>query len=186
MASKRTREKSRFLHCMERKTTKLIVRRFFMNQQKYIQQMSDEDLTKSIIYSQLLLLILAIGLSFLLFSSFKEWLHYFHWDSWEIFYYGFVPGLILVSLNVVVRSFVPKKYYDDGGINERIFKNKSIPYVFGMVCLVAVCEELLFRGVVQTTFGYIFASSLFALVHYRYLRKPFLLAAILLTSFYIG
>src|SRR5699024_11474282 len=46
--------------------------------------------------------------------------------------------------------------------------------------------ELLFRGVLQTTFGYIPASVIFALVHVRYLSKPVLLISVLLISFFIG
>src|SRR5699024_12769703 len=80
----------------------------------------------------------------------------------------------------------PKRYYDDGGINERIFKNLSIKEIFLITLLIAISEELLFRGVIQTTFGYLFASILFALVHLRYLKKPVLLISFLVISFLIG
>lgn len=52
--------------------------------------------------------------------------------------------------------------------------------------LVAIAEELLFRGVIQTTFGYLISSTLFALIHFRYLKKPVLLISVLFVSFYIG
>src|SRR5690625_1741473 len=81
---------------------------------------------------------------------------------------------------------LPKKYFDDGGINERIFKNQSIFNIFIIALIVAVSEELLFRGLIQTIFGYFIASTLFALVHVRYLRKPVLLISVLLISFYLG
>ena len=42
---------------------------------------------------------------------------------------------------------------------------------------------MLFRS---TTFGFVFASVLFAFVHYRYLRKPVLFISIVFVSFYLG
>src|SRR5690625_1752747 len=147
---------------------------------------SDKDLTKSVIYTQLLLLLFSVGLSFFFFSNMKDWLQYFRWDLQEIFYYGVLPGMIIVSMNIFLMNFFPKESYDDGGINERIFKNKSLQYILLIVILVSVSEELLFRGVIQSTFGYVFASALFALIHFRYLRKPLLLISVILTSFYIG
>ena len=51
---------------------------------------------------------------------------------------------------------------------------------------VAFAEELLFRGVLHTTFGYFIASTIFALAHFRYLTKPILFISILFVSFYIG
>lgn len=55
-----------------------------------------------------------------------------------------------------------------------------------MTLLVAIAEELLFRGVLQTSFGYFIASGLFVLVHFRYLKKPILFLSIIVVSFYIG
>src|SRR5699024_10988980 len=52
--------------------------------------------------------------------------------------------------------------------------------------IVSISEELLFRGVIRTVFGYVFASSVFALIHIRYLRQPVLLISIIFVSFYIG
>src|SRR5699024_6033845 len=75
---------------------------------------------------------------------------------------------------------------DDGGINEKLFSGQSIFSIFIIAATVAIAEELLFRGVIQSTYGYIFASLLFALIHIRYLKKPVLLVAVVGMSFYIG
>lgn len=157
-----------------------------MNQSEIIKQMSDKELKKQIIYSQLLFLFISIILSYFLFENIFDWLNYFKWDIGQILLYGIIPGLIIVIIDLILIKFLPKQLYDDGGINERIFKNRTISDIFIIALIVAVSEELLFRGVVQTTFGYIFASTLFALVHFRYLKKPVLLVSILFVSFYIG
>src|SRR5699024_9531099 len=101
-------------------------------------------------------------------------------------YYGVIPGVIVVCIDAVLMYFLPGRYYDDGGINRRIFANRSIFGIFKLVLMIAVAEELLFRGVLQTTVGYILASTIFALIHIRYLTKPVLLASVFLVSFYLG
>lgn len=157
-----------------------------MNQSEIIKQMSSEQLKKQIIFSQMLFIFISIILSYFLFESIFDWFNYFHWDWKEVFLYGVIPGLLIVIIDLIAILFLPKNLYDDGGINEKIFKDRSILDIFIIAMIVAVSEELLFRGVFQTTFGYIFASILFALVHFRYLKKPVLLISIIFVSFYIG
>src|SRR5699024_3011995 len=88
-------------------------------------------------------------------------------------------------INIILDKFVPKQFLDDGGINEKLFSNQSVYSIFIIAAVVAISEELLFRGVVQTTYGYLFASLLFAAIHIRYLMKLVLLLGVLGTSFYI-
>lgn len=52
--------------------------------------------------------------------------------------------------------------------------------------MIAFSEELLFRGVIQTHFGLFVASTVFALLHVRYLEKLFLFAMVVLLSFFLG
>ncbi|WP_164668736.1 CPBP family intramembrane glutamic endopeptidase [Virgibacillus doumboii] len=155
-------------------------------QSEIIKQLTDEELTKQLYFSQVLLLVVSFLLSLFFFDTIAEWLTYFHFDVYEVAYYGLLPGLIIVTIDIVLIYIFPKKYYDDGGINDRIFKNRSIGGIFVLALLVAITEELLFRGVIQTTFGYFIASVLFAVVHIRYLKKPVLLISVLVVSFYIG
>lgn len=157
-----------------------------MNQSEIIKNMSDRDLTQSIIVSQLLFLFVSIILSFFLFNHFSDWLNYFRFDVLEILYFGLVPGLLIIFLDLCLMYFLPKKVFDDGGINERVFKNRSIGNIFILTTIIAISEELLFRGVIQTTFGFVFASILFALAHIRYLKKPVLLILVVFISFYLG
>lgn len=157
-----------------------------MSQKHIIDQMSDDELYQSLIFSQFILFSLAITLSIFLFEQMSHWLELFIFDFEQIFYYGCLAGLLIVFIDLLLMSILPKKYFDDGGINERIFKNRSILQIFIIAFIVAVSEELLFRGIIQTVFGYFIASTLFALVHIRYLRKPVLLVSVFLISFYLG
>ncbi|GIP61752.1 hypothetical protein J32TS6_03070 [Virgibacillus pantothenticus] len=122
-----------------------------------------------------------------MFDSFLEqWQQLFHWNSKDIIFYGILPGFIIVSIDLLLTYTLPAKYYDDDGINEKLFANQPIWFIISISFLVAVTEEMLFRGVIQSTYGYWVASILFALIHFRYLKKPVLLVSILLVSFYLG
>ncbi|WP_096270486.1 CPBP family intramembrane glutamic endopeptidase [Paucisalibacillus globulus] len=157
-----------------------------MKQSEIIEQLTDHELRKSVIYSQILFLIISLLVSFLLFDSLEEWTSLFHLDMKEIVYFGFFSGIIIVVVDLIMISLLPKSLYDDGGINKRIFSGMSLPNIFFLTLLIAVSEELLFRGVIQTTFGYMIASISFAFVHFRYLNKPVLLISIIFVSFLIG
>ena len=157
-----------------------------MKQNEMIKLLSDKELKLQLFISQLLLIILSVILGLFFFDSFSDWKTYFIWNPSDIITYGFLVGIIIVFIDIILMKFVPSKYYDDGGINKRIFRNTSIPYIFVITLFIAVAEELLFRGVLQTTFGYIIASLIFALVHFRYLNKLFLFSSILLISFLLG
>ena len=157
-----------------------------MKQNELIKQMTDKELKKQVILSQLIFITIGVILSVFLFEKMSDWLLYFNWNPKEIFYYGAISGLIIVGIDLIIMYIFPERYYDDGGINEKLFKNLSIADIFCVTLIIAVSEEILFRGLVQTTFGYVFASVLFALMHIRYLKKPVLLISVLLISFYIG
>lgn len=155
-------------------------------QRDIIKQLSDKQLKSQLLLSQGLLFMLSLILSFILFDSFQDWRLYFHPSPKEIFGYGMTSGMIIVLIDLFMMHLFPEKWYDDGGINKRIFKKRSIADIFVIVSIVSIAEELLFRGVLQTVFGYIVASTIFTLVHIRYLTKPVLFISVFVTSFYIG
>jgi len=148
--------------------------------------MTDEEVKQQLILSQSIFFLLSIGLSFIFFDHIFDWFSLFSPDLKEIFLYGVITGVVLVIIEIIIDNIVPKQWLDDGGINEKVFKNQSTSNIFIIALVVAISEEFLFRGVIQVSFGYIFASSLFVIVHLRYLKKPVLLIFIIITSFLIG
>ncbi|RWZ60234.1 CPBP family intramembrane metalloprotease [Halobacillus fulvus] len=152
-----------------------------------IKQMSDRQVTAQLVFTQLILLALALIISFFLFESYlADWLVLFHVSLAELFWFGLIPGLSILLIDFILMRTMPKRYYDDGGINEKVFRTRSIPSILWLTLLVAVSEEMLFRGVLHTEFGYVLASVLFAVMHIRYLNKPVLLISVLIVSFFIG
>lgn len=97
---------------------------------------------------------------------------------------GFAALVILID--VVVMRLFPKDYFDDGGVNERIFRDVHVGHIFLIAIFVATVEEWLFRGVIQNLIGVIWTSILFAAIHFRYFRKWFYATLITLISFGFG
>src|SRR5690606_3920856 len=71
-------------------------------------------------------------------------------------------------------------------INEKIFSNMPIWKIGLLSLLIAFSEELLFRGAIQTHFGFWIASIIFAFIHFRYLSNWYLLLNVSLLSLWIG
>ncbi|WP_407268728.1 CPBP family intramembrane glutamic endopeptidase [Radiobacillus sp. PE A8.2] len=155
-------------------------------QAQLVKRMTDLELIKSIMLSQLALLIIGFVAGLLLFSSLGEWFQLFSWSIVDVVMLAFIPAVLIVLTDIMMMRMLPKRMMDDGGINERIFKNRSFLQIITICVLVAFSEELLFRGVLQTHLGYIAASIIFALIHFRYLMKPVLFVSILILSFYLG
>ncbi|MDV2580851.1 CPBP family intramembrane glutamic endopeptidase [Alkalibacillus haloalkaliphilus] len=156
------------------------------SQAEIVKQLSDRELIINVYASQLLFLLIAAILGFFLFDSLSEFLSLWYFDVNEIIVFAVLPALLIVTINVILVKVLPKKSYDDGGVNERLFKALSIPHIFAITLLIAFAEEVLFRGVIHTFAGFIIASLLFALIHFRYLNKVVLLVSVLLLSFLIG
>ncbi|ALS27732.1 abortive infection protein [Paenibacillus sp. 32O-W] len=81
---------------------------------------------------------------------------------------GFAAAVIAADL--LISRWVPDEASDDGGVNERLFRNRPLWHIILMSFIVAVCEEMLFRGAIQHSFGPYWTSIIFAAIHVRYLR----------------
>jgi len=97
---------------------------------------------------------------------------------------GFAAAAVVVDF--LVSRWVPEEMMDDGGINEMIFRNRPLWHIALLSFVVAVCEELLFRGAVQHAFGPYWTSILFAAVHVRYLRHWLLTGLVFSISYGLG
>lgn len=154
------------------------------SQAEIIKQLSHKELLLNVYASQLFIFIIAIILSFIFFDPFTTIFHLFRLDGkWIII--GALSGFVVAMLDILLMKKFPS-YYDDGGINEKIFTNLSIWQTFLLVSFIAIAEELLFRGVVQTKWGLVIACIIFALVHIRYWKHWYLILNIVILSFWIG
>jgi membrane protease YdiL (CAAX protease family) len=97
---------------------------------------------------------------------------------------GFATAV--VCIDVALMRIFPKGYFDDGGVNERIFRDVNVLHIALIALFVAFIEEWLFRAVLQQILGVFWASLLFASIHYRYLYKWIYGLLIVFISFGFG
>ena len=156
------------------------------NYRELINSATDKELQNSLYLTQVMILIISFILGMFLFDDLAEFIALFIWDLQQIILWGGIAGVAVVLLDLILMKLLPSHYYDDGGLNERIFRNRSISQIAFIAAIVAVPEELLFRGMIQTHFGLISASIIFAIVHYRYLFNWYLFLNVIGLSFFIG
>ncbi|OLS40204.1 CPBP family intramembrane glutamic endopeptidase [Bacillus sp. MRMR6] len=150
-----------------------------------INGLTDKELLFHLYMTQLILLVMSIILGFLLYDRYS-FLQNTDITDPRIFTIGIPAGIAVVLLDILLMRYLPPSFYDDGGLNERIFRNRNVLHIAFIAAFVAFSEELLFRGVIQTKVGLIVASIIFAIIHYRYLFNWFLFSNIVLLSFLIG
>ncbi|WP_368504541.1 lysostaphin resistance A-like protein [Alkalihalophilus sp. As8PL] len=154
--------------------------------QRSINDLTDKEILTSLYLSQLGMFMIALIGAYFLFEDINAFFQLFSFTWYELTVFGIGFAVIVVSIDLILYQFVPARHLDDGGINERVFKERKIPHMIILCLVIAVAEELLFRAVLQTAFGLVIASLIFALVHVRYIAKPILFSFVLVVSFSLG
>jgi membrane protease YdiL (CAAX protease family) len=150
-----------------------------------INGLTDKELLFHLYMTQVILIVISFILGILLFDHFS-FLKNIHWLDVNVVSIGIPMGVAVVIVDMILMIWLPSSFYDDGGLNERLFRNKNILNIMLIAVIVAFSEELLFRGIIQTKVGLVLASIIFAIIHYRYLFNWFLFLNIVLLSFFIG
>ena len=163
----------------------MLVNQNMKKQRDIVASLTDKELVLNVYLTQMIMLLIAGVMGFFVFDSLQQFLMLFEVNT-TIVIIGTSIAFAIVVVDLVLEKVLPKQWLDDGGINERVFRNLSIPKLSLLCGVVAIVEELLFRAVVQTAFGLIIASIIFALIHIRYLDKPVLIINVCLASFILG
>ncbi|WML25748.1 type II CAAX endopeptidase family protein [Neobacillus sp. OS1-33] len=150
-----------------------------------INSLTDKDLLFHLYMTQVILCVISILLG-LIFFDHLSYLNHISLQDFQIITIGVPVGIAVVLADILLMKLLPSSYYDDGGLNERIFKKRNIFHILFIALFVAFSEELLFREIIQTKLGLILASIIFAIIHYRYLFNWFLFVNIVVLSFFIG
>ncbi len=82
---------------------------------------------------------------------------------------GVILAIAVIIINIIMEWFLPPKFFDDGGINEKLFAERSLLHIVFITFIVALSEEFLFRVVIQPLLGLWWTSILFTVIHVRYL-----------------
>jgi membrane protease YdiL (CAAX protease family) len=155
------------------------------NQSDLIKQMTDREVLSHLYITQLALLFIASLLGLFLFDlqSFKG---IWKFDVVEILVYGGITAVTVVIIDLWLMKILPAHFFDDGGINDRVFQKRSYFHILILCWIIAIAEEWMFRGVIQTHYGLVVASILFSLLHIRYLKKWVLFIIVTSLSFLLG
>lgn len=107
-------------------------------------------------------------------------------DSYDFALWGLGLALVMLLVDLALTHVVPEDTMDDGGINDLLFRNRPVWHIALIAAMVAICEELLFRGAAQHAFGIYWTSILFAVIHVRYLRHWLPTGWVFLSSYGLG
>lgn len=133
-----------------------------------VDELSDKLLLVNLYATQALTVI--IGLAWVFFQG-QNILEIFRIQgSLSFLYWGAGLAALVVAFDIGISRWIPDEAKDDGGVNERIFRNRPLWHIALICAVVSVCEELLFRGAMQHSFGPYWTSIIFAAIHVRYLR----------------
>lgn len=158
----------------------------FKNQSEQIKQLSDKQVLQSLYFTQFLLIIISIVMSIFLFKDRNDFLKVWEYKDNNFLLFGFITALIVIIIDYIMMKLLPSHLLDDGGVNEKIFKNRNVLHIIFLTALIAFSEELLFRGIIQTHFGLLIASLIFAILHFRYVTKIVLFIMVVAVSFFLG
>lgn len=135
--------------------------------------------------TQGLVLALAAGSSFFIYG-WQSTLALYQTPSRAGMGWAAVVMVTVVFASIAMERYLPRKWQDDGNVNEQIF-GRMAPHTTILVCIaVGIGEEWLFRGVIQPLAGNGWTSLIFTLIHVRYLKKPLLVGSVFLTSWLLG
>ena len=133
-----------------------------------VEELNDRMLLLNLYITQAITLF--IGLAWCFFQRRNPFALFKVPDSLQFLYWGFGFSLVVLAVDLMISRWVPEEAADDGGVNERIFRNRPLWHIALLSLVVAICEELLFRGAIQHGIGPYWTSILFAAIHVRYLK----------------
>lgn len=133
-----------------------------------VDQLNDRMLLVNLYITQGLTLI--IGLVWIFFQRRNPFELLTPPDGLNFLWWGLGLAAVVVAVDLSISRWIPEEAGDDGGVNERLFRTRPVWHILVISLVVAICEELLFRGALQHAFGAYWTSIIFAAIHVRYLK----------------
>ncbi|MFJ8527140.1 CPBP family intramembrane glutamic endopeptidase [Bacillus sp. NPDC094106] len=155
-------------------------------QRRSVEDMSPKEIRLNLYITQLIIISIGCLLAYILFPNQNEFYSLWKWEPISILVIGSGIACGVVLLDYIAMKVLPESWFDDGGINDRMFRGMSVVQLLVVTFVIGFAEEFLFRGVLQTYFGLVIASLIFAILHIRYIMKPFLFCFVCMISFVFG
>ncbi|MEX2416175.1 MAG: CPBP family intramembrane glutamic endopeptidase [Paenibacillaceae bacterium] len=151
-----------------------------------IREISERTLLINLYFTQALILLFAFLLMWWLHITLGNLLIAHSGAGATIVTYGILFAAVVLFSDYILARWIPKHVTDDGGMNEKIFANRSLWHLIVICLVVSVCEELLFRGAVQNSIGVYWTSVLFTAIHVRYLQHWLMTLLVFAISYGLG
>lgn len=152
-----------------------------------LNQLDNKTLYLNLVVTQCVLLIIGAVLYFFFLRQQLPLASLFHFEQAGLaISIGLIFAIGVIVLDLFLIKILPNNYFDDGGVNKRLFRDVNVFHIALIALLVAFVEEWLFRAVLQNIVGLVFASLIFALIHYRYFSKWGYAILIIILSFGFG
>jgi hypothetical protein len=110
-----------------------------------INGLTDKDLLFHLYMTQVILCVVSLLLGFILFDH-LSYLENIIFNDSQIFVIGIPAGLIVVIIDILLMKILPSSFYDDGGLNERIFKNRTIFHILIIAFLSRLARSCCLEG----------------------------------------
>lgn len=103
-----------------------------------------------------------------------------------------ISTFILLVYGIVLTIYIPSKYIDD---TNKSYQNYALPTLVTFMCMAALFEELLFRGIIQNLLSVfledqwkaiIITAFIFIGFHVQYFKKPIMLVNIAIPCLLFG
>lgn len=151
-----------------------------------IREISERTLLINLYFTQALILLFACLLMWWLHNSLDSLMIAHNGAGATIVTYGILLAALVLFSDFILARWIPKHVSDDGGMNEKIFANRSLAHLIVICLVVSVCEELLFRGAIQNSIGVYWTSVLFTAIHVRYLKHWLMTLLVFAISYGLG
>ena len=154
-----------------------------------IKQVTADQLTDRLLLLNLYLtqgLTLIIGLVWIFLQKRNPFELFLLPNSVNFMTWGIGLAAIMLLVDFVLSRVVKEDELDDGGINRMLFRDRPLWHIIVISAIVAICEELLFRGAIQYAIGPYWTSIIFALIHIRYLKHWLPTGWVFLSSYGLG
>lgn len=131
-------------------------------------------------------LTLLIGAIWIIFQKRNELELFALPNTLHVLWWGLGLAAAMLLVDLLLSRIMPEDAMEDGGINQMLFQNRPVWHIICIAAIVSICEELLFRGAIQYSFGPYWTSILFAVIHIRYLRHWIPTGWVFLSSYGLG
>lgn len=113
-----------------------------MNIQRHnVEDMSPQEIGLNLYITQLIIIGIGCLLAYILFQDAKEVFNLWKWEPVSILIIGGLLAIGIVLLDYVAMRVFPESWFDDGGINDKMFRGMSVLHLLVITFLIGFAEE---------------------------------------------